>query len=380
MLKKLNQNKNNKMPKATETVLEIDLGALAHNYHFLRSKISLEVKFMSVVKAYAYGNDSEVIAQKLQDLGTDYFAVAYVYEGVRLRKSGITKPILVLHPQPSNFEDIIENCLEPNLYSEAVLQKFIKIAEEKKQNNYPVHLKFNTGMNRLGFSEKEISRIFVLISSTSSIKVASMLSHLAASEDWQEREFTLEQISRFRKMSWQLIEKLGYEPLLHICNTSGVLNYPKAAFSMVRSGIGLYGFGNDEAIDPKLKPIGTLKTIISQIHILQKNETVGYNRSFVASENTKIAILPLGHADGINRIYGHEKAGVYINGQYAPIIGNVCMDIIMINVSKINCKEGDEVIIFGGPQHAASLAKAGNTISYELITGISRRVTRKFIE
>lgn len=379
MPKKLNPNKNNKMPKATETVLEIDMGALAHNYHFLRSKINPDVKFMSVVKAYAYGSDSEVIAQKLQDLGTDYFAVAYVYEGIRLRKAGITKPILILHPQASNFDAIIENCLEPNLYSKAILQTFIKIAEGKKQSNYPIHLKLNTGMNRLGFSEKEIPQVFELISSTSSIKVASIMSHLAASEDWQEREFTLGQINKFRKMSWQLIEKLGYEPLLHICNTSGVLNYPKAVFSMVRSGIGLYGFGNDEAIDPKLKPIGTLKSIISQIHVLEKNDTVGYNRSFIAQENTKIAILPIGHADGISRIYGHEKAGVYLNGKYAPIIGNVCMDIIMINVTNINCKEGDEVIIFGDPQHAASLAKAGNTISYELITGISQRVTRKII-
>ncbi|APG60754.1 alanine racemase [Christiangramia salexigens] len=368
------------MSEAKETVLEIDLGALAHNYRYLRSKLDKDVKFMAVVKAFAYGSDSEVIAKKLEELGTDYFAVAYVYEGIRLRKSGITKPILVLHPQLTNFEEIIDHCLEPNLYSEKILRKFIEIAEQKNQKNYPVHLKFNTGLNRLGFSQKEIPTIYKLISETESLRVASVLSHLAASEDWREREFTLGQINLFRKMTWELIEKLDYEPLLHICNTSGIINYPKAAFSMVRSGIGLYGFGNDETIDPHLKPVGKLKSVISQIHHLEKGDTVGYNRAFKVEKPTKIAILPVGHADGINRRYGNGKAGVMVHGNYAPIIGNVCMDIIMIDVTDINCEEGDEVMIFGGDQHPVKFAEAGGTISYELITGIQRRVSRKIIE
>lgn len=367
------------MPEAKETVLEINLGNLAHNYRFLRSKIHKDVKFLSVVKAHAYGSDSVAIARKLEELGTDYFAVAYVEEGVRLRENGISKPILVLHPQFTHFEEIIEHCLEPNLYSQKTLESFISVAEKLNQENYPVHIKLNTGLNRLGFDQPEIPKILETIQNTGSLKVASVFSHLAASEDWQEREFTVGQIDLFRKMSWQLIENLGYEPLLHICNTSGVINYPKAQFSMVRTGIGLYGYGNDKNVDPELKPVSKLKTILSQIRSLDKGDTVGYNRAFKVEKPSKIATIPVGHADGINRIYGKQKAGVFVNGKFAPIVGNICMDIIMIDVTGIDCEEGDEVVIFGGPQHPVQFAEAGGTISYELITGIQRRVTRKII-
>lgn len=367
------------MPKARETVLEIDLNALTHNYKYLRSKIEEDVKLMAVVKAFGYGSDVAGIAHKLAELGADYFAVAYTNEGIALRKAGIETPILVLHPQSTNFEAIIENCLEPSLYSKFVLEEFIKTAEKQNQTNYPVHIKFNTGLNRLGFSEKETSTVRDLLKSTEAVKAASFFSHLAASEDWREREFTLLQIHTFRKIVLKLYDELGYRPMLHICNTSGIINYPKAHFDMVRTGIGLYGFGNDEPEDQKLKPIGTLKTIVSQIHHMQKGETLGYNRAFKAEKATKTATLPLGHADGINRQYGNGRAGVWIDGKYAPIIGNVCMDMIMVDVTGIDCEEGDEVIVFGGPQHAVEFAAKGNTISYELITGISQRVKRVLV-
>ena len=367
------------MPKARETVLEINLDALAHNYNYIRSKTDTDVKFMAVIKAFGYGSDVTGIAKKLVELGADYFAVAYTSEGIALRKAGIETPILVLHPQSVNFEAIIQHCLEPSLYSEFVLEKFIKTAEDHKQKDYPVHLKFNTGLNRLGFSEKETSVVRDLLKSTTAVKAASFFSHLAASEDWREREFTLMQIHTFRKIAVKLFDELGYRPLLHICNTSGVINYPKAHFDMIRSGIGLYGFGNDDSEDQKLKPIGTLKTIVSQIHTMQKGETLGYNRAFKAEKQTKTATLPIGHADGINRQYGNGRAGVLIDGKYAPIIGNVCMDMIMIDITDIDCEEGDEVVIFGGPQHATKFAAMGNTISYELITGISQRVKRVLV-
>ncbi|MGB7841272.1 MAG: alanine racemase [Salinimicrobium sp.] len=367
------------MPKARETVLEIDLNALAHNFNYLRSKVDKNVKMMAVVKAFGYGSDVVGIAKKLVELGADYFAVAYTSEGVALRKAGIELPILVLHPQSYNFEELIENCLEPSLYCEFVLRKFIKTAEKLNQKYYPIHIKFNTGLNRLGFAKDETDVVRDLLTGTSSVKAASFFSHLAASEDWREREFTLKQIHSFQKIAIKLFDELGYQPMLHICNTSGVINYPEAAFDMVRTGIGLYGFGNEEGEDQKLKPIGTLKTIISQIHNIKKGDTVGYNRAFIAEKPTKTATLPIGHADGINRQYGNGKAGVMVNGQYAPIIGNVCMDMIMIDISGIDCKEGDEVIIFGGPQHATTFAAKGNTISYELITGISQRVKRILI-
>ena len=368
------------MPKARETVLEIDLNALAHNFNYLRSKVDPDVKMMAVVKAFGYGSDVVGIVKKLTEIGTDYLAVAYTSEGVALRKAGIELPILVLHPQSVNFEELIENCLEPSLYSEFVLKEFIQTAEKLDQKKYPVHLKFNTGLNRLGFWEKETSMVSKLLNGTNAVKAASFFSHLAASEDWREREFTLEQIHCFRGIALKLYDALGYRPLLHICNTSGVINYPKAHFDMVRTGIGLYGFGNEEAEDQKLKPIGTLKTIISQIHHLEKGDSVGYNRAFKAKKATKTATLPIGHADGINRQYGNGRAGVIVNGQYAPIIGNVCMDILMIDITGLDCEEGDEVIIFGGPQHATKFAAMGNTISYELITGISQRVKRLLVE
>ncbi|MDX1753551.1 MAG: alanine racemase [Salinimicrobium sediminis] len=367
------------MPKARETVLEIDLDALAHNYNYLRSKLHEDVMFMAVVKANGYGSEVVDIARKLVDLGADYFAVAYASEGIALRKAGIETPILVLHPQSVNFEAIIENCLEPSLYSKFVVEEFIKIAKGLKQKNYPVHLKFNTGLNRLGFSEKETALVRDLLQGTEAVKAKSFFSHLAASEDWREREFTLMQIHTLRKIAIKLYDELGYRPLLHICNTSGINNYPKAHFDMVRSGIGLYGFGNDKTEDQKLKPIGTLKTIISQIHHLEKGQSLGYNRAFIAEKPTKTATLPIGHADGINRQYGNGHAGVIVNGKYAPIIGNVCMDMIMINITGIECEEGDEVIIFGGPQHATEFASKGKTISYELITGIAPRVKREII-
>ncbi|HET8754175.1 MAG TPA: alanine racemase [Salinimicrobium sp.] len=367
------------MPDAHETILEIDMNALAHNYNYFRSKIGKDVKFMGVVKAFAYGSDMVAVAEKLVELGADYLAVAYISEGIILRKGGIKAPILVFHPQSHNFQLLIDNCLEPSLYSYYNLEKFIEFAEQQNQKDYPVHVKFNTGLNRLGFSEGEIEKLSESVKGTSAIKVVSLFSHLAAAGDWREREFTLKQIHDFQRIALKMFEELDYKPLLHICNTSGTINYPKAALDMVRVGIGLYGFGNDEIEDVKLKPIGTLKTIISQIHHIQKGETVGYNRAFIAMEPTTTATLPLGYGDGIGREYGNERAGVFVNGKYAPIIGNVCMDMLMINITGINCKEGDEVIVFGDPQHANALAKAGNTISYEVITRVSQRVKRKIL-
>lgn len=365
--------------RTRETVLEINLNSLAHNYNFLRSKVAGNVKMMGVVKAFAYGSEAAEVAVKLASLGMDYFAVAYTQEGISLREHGLKEPILVLHPQSANFENIIDHHLEPSLYSEFVLKEFIKKAEELGQKQYPVHLKLNTGLNRLGFSEKDLDLIFNCIHNTDAIKVKGVFSHLAASEDWREREFSLQQINRFRKMAYSITETLKYKPLLHMCNTSGIINYPEATFDMVRSGIGLYGFGNDPEIDKHLKPIGSLKTIISQIHHLDREESLGYNRAYKATDYTKTATLPIGHADGINRQYGNGRAGVFVHGQYAPIIGNVCMDMLMIDITGITCAEGDEVIIFGEPQQAVDFAEKGNTISYELITGISQRVKRIII-
>ncbi|MBD0779906.1 alanine racemase [Maribacter sp. ANRC-HE7] len=364
------------MPKTLETVLEIDLNALEHNFKYLKSRLKPDTKFLAVVKAFAYGSEATSIAKKMEALGIDYFAVAYTKEGIALRKAGIGKPILVLHPQPIHFDALIENCLEPSLYSPKILKEFIAAAKQNNQKNYPVHIKFNTGLNRLGFSGNDVDYILNQLKDREELKITSILSHLAATEDPNEREFTLKQIDTFTDIALEFEEKLGYSPLKHILNTSGIINYPEAQFNMVRSGIGLYGLGNEPDIDSQLKPVMTLKTVISQIHKIEPHESVGYNRAYSSNTPRVTATLPIGHADGIGRQYGNGKAFVNVNGKMAPIIGNVCMDMIMIDVTDIQCAEGDEVIIFGKHPNADTFAAYGNTISYELLTAISQRVTR----
>ncbi|WP_299115755.1 alanine racemase [uncultured Winogradskyella sp.] len=364
------------MPKAQETILEIHLDALTHNYNYLRSKLKPQTKFLAVVKAFAYGSDSVEIAKHLETLNADYFAVAYTREGVALRDAGIITPILVLHPQVTNFKTIIERCLEPSVYSPKILREFIRVAEEEKQNDYPVHIKFNTGLNRLGFWHNDVDYIANQLKNTSSIIAKSLFSHLAASED--ENEFTLRQIKDFKTIAVDFESQMDYRPWLHLCNTSGVINYPEAHFDMVRCGIGLYGFGNSATEDQNLKPIAKLKSIISQIHLIEKDETVGYNRAYVSKGFEKTATIPIGHADGISRQFGNEKGFVFINGQKAPIIGNVCMDMIMVNITNIDCKEGDEVIIFDQDHKVLNFAESIGTISYEVLTAVSQRVKRVF--
>lgn len=366
------------MPKATETILEIDLNALEHNYRYLASKINPDTKILAVVKAFGYGSDSVVIAKELEKLGAAYFAVAYAGEGTTLRESGIKTPILVLHPLPANFDMILERCLEPSIYSPKMLQEFIAFAESNKQNNYPIHLKFNTGLNRLGFRENDVSWISGQLAGTSSVKIKSIFSHLAATEDPSEADFTRQQLSQFRKISEKLIPLIGYKPIMHTLNTSGIINYPEAQYDMVRTGIGLYGFGNDPEENKNLKPIATLKTVISQIHKIDPGESVGYNRAYTAKDFSKTATLPVGHADGISRAFGNGIGWVTINGQRAPIVGNVCMDMIMVDISNIDCNEGDEVIVFGQDSTADELSVAINSIPYELLTAVSQRVKRVF--
>lgn len=367
------------MPKAEETVLEIDLRALEHNYNYLRSKLRAKTKFLGVVKAFAYGSEAEQVAKKLETLGADYLAVAYVDEGIALRRAGVQIPILVLHPLPISFDKMVTHCLEPSIYSLKIFHEFLETARQKGQKNYPVHLKFNTGLNRLGFGENDIKLLLEQLQKSDEVKVASLFSHLGASEDRNEREFTLGQIDRFEKIAQKMMEQLPYLPIRHLLNTSGIINYPESQYDMVRSGIGLYGFGNEAEVDAKLIPVATLKTVISQIHEIEPGGSVGYNRGFVTDRLLKTATLPIGHADGLGRQYGNGKTYVSINGNRAKIIGNVCMDMIMVDVTDITCAEGDEVIIFGTEPTADSMAKCANTISYELLTAISQRIKRNVI-
>ncbi|NCT17669.1 MAG: alanine racemase [Flavobacteriaceae bacterium CG_4_8_14_3_um_filter_34_10] len=367
------------MPKATETTLEIDLRALTHNFQYITSKLQKGTKLMAVVKASAYGSDSVVVAKKLEELGIDYFAVAYASEGVVLRESGVQTPILVLHPQTINFDKIVQHCLEPSIYSPLMLDRFIAFAESENLENYPIHLKINTGMNRIGYSTNEVNFILEAVSKTKAVKIKSIFSHLAASEDIENRDFAEKQINDFKTASEYLMSKLDYSPLRHTLNTSGIFNFPNAQFNMVRSGIGLYGFGNCEKENKNLRPIATLKTIISQIHTIRKGESVGYNFGFIAEKEMKTATLPLGHADGINRAYGKGNGFVTIHGKKAPMIGNICMDMLMVDITNIACEEGDEVQVFGEKNATAEeFASRIHSISYEIITAISPRVKRIF--
>lgn len=357
------------------TVLEIDGNALLHNLNYFKQKLQPQTKILAVVKAFGYGSDGVQVAKFLEDK-VAYFAVAYTHEGVALREAGVKTPILVLHPHIQNLQSIIDFRLEPSLYNFNIFNAFLQLATKASLLNYPIHIKFNTGLNRLGFWHTDIPEILTGLRQTNQVKVQALFSHLAASEDLEEIDFTSNQIKSFDKIIQQFNTHLGYAPMLHILNTSGVVNYPNAQFDMVRIGIGLYGFGNDEKETAQLKNTHNLKSIISQIHHIEPGETVGYNRAFKAQEATKTATIPVGHADGLSRKLGNKKSFVLINNQKALIIGNVCMDMIMVDVTKINCQEGDEVIIFNTQEMIQHIADLSETIVYETLTVISPRVKK----
>ena len=357
---------------AEATRFEIHLRALRHNFQRIKKQLKPHTKVLAVVKAFAYGSDATAIGRCLVKEGADYLGVAYVSEGVALRKAGIEIPILVLHPQKLHLSTLIEYQLEPCVYSWRILHAFEKVLVKQQSTAYSIHLKFNTGLHRLGFSIDDGASLKQHLTS-SPLHLQGVLSHLAATEDPDEREFTLKQLAKF-----DLIKHIfGSDPIYHVLNTSGVFHYPEAHHDMIRCGIGLYGYGNQEDVSKILRPVGVLKTIISQIHEVKAGDAVGYNRGFVANKPTRSATLPIGHADGIGRFYGNGKGAVVIHGQKAPILGNVCMDMIMVDVTSIDCNEGDEVIVFGdGDASAEIVAEHADTISYELLTAISQRVPR----
>lgn len=360
-----------------ETTIEIKLQNLKSNFKFLKSKINTDTKFMAVVKAFSYGSDALIISEELEKNGVDYLAVAYVLEGISLRKGGIKTPILVLHPQEEDFNDIINYSLEPSIYSFRVLNLFFKTLSDKNINKYPYQIKFNSGLNRLGFSKNEINQLCDKIKNNLPNYI---FSHLGASEDLNETIFTKKQIAQFELISEEIEKQLGFTIKKHLLNTSGILNYSNYQFDMVRSGIGLYGFGNDVKFKTDLKPVLTLKTVISQIHHLNPGDSVGYNLGYTAKENTVIATLPIGHADGIGRQYGKGVGELVIAKQKVKIIGNVCMDMLMIDITGVNCNEGDEVIIFDDTNYTAEeFSKKADTISYELVTSLSRRIKRNIL-
>ena len=358
------------------TFLSIDIKALLHNFIFFRSKIKRKTKIVGVVKAFSYGHEASVIAKALEKNKVDYFGVAYVQEGVSLRKAGITTPILVFHPQAHDIEQCIDYQLEPSIYSFRILAIFLKLMSVRDLKDYKIHLKFNTGMNRLGFEIKDSKKIIEIITQDNYLKVASIFSHLVASEDLKESKFTNTQVKKYKQITAFFEDNLPYSFIKHIANSTGVLNYPDFHFDMVRIGIGLYGYANDIKWTAKLKNVAKLYSIISQIHTLEKGESVGYNRAFIANKMTRVATVPIGYADGIPRRWSKGVGFFTINGKKAIILGNVCMDMIMIDITDIDCKEGDQVSVFDNQNTLEELATRTGTISYELLTDISIRVPR----
>jgi len=364
--------------KNHETILEINLDAISHNLNFYKSKLNTETKIMVMVKAFGYGNGGYEIAKLLEHHKVDYLGVAFADEGIELRKAGITTPIMVLNPENSSFRAMIAYDLEPEIYSISGLQAFLEIAQQQNISYYPIHIKLDTGMHRLGFEPHLISELCSLLKNNNFIKVKSVFSHLAASDDLEFDTFTQLQFQRFDALYSELEKVVPSKPIRHILNTSGIFNYADKQMEMVRLGIGLYGIGNSEQELQSLENVSTLKTIISQIRAVLPEESIGYSRRFRVSKKIKVATIPVGYADGIRRSWGNEKGFVTINNQKATILGSICMDMMMVDVTNINCSEGDEVIVFGTNPKITEIATTTGTISYEILTGISQRVKRIF--
>jgi len=364
--------------KTHETVLEINLNAISHNLNFYKSKLKPSTKMMVMVKAFGYGNGGFEIAKLLEHHKVDYLGVAFADEGITLKNAGIKLPIMVLNPESTSFNAIIQHQLEPEIYSIKGLHAFLKIAEQRQLKHFPIHIKLDTGMHRLGFEEENINELISILKDTNLIQVRSILSHMATSDAIEHQEFSNSQVNLFEKLSSKLMSELQIQPLRHLLNTSGISNFPKAQYDMVRLGIGLYGVSNDAEEQKQLENVSTLKSIISQIRFIQAGESVGYGRRFMAEKPTRIATIPIGYADGISRLWGNGVGFVTINNQKASIVGSICMDMLMVDVSEIACNEGNPVIIFGESPSVNLIAKKTNTIPYEILTSISQRVKRIF--
>ncbi len=367
--------------KAHETVLEINLNALINNLNYYRKKIDPQTKIMAMVKAFSYGSGSFEIANILEFHHIDYLAVAYADEGVELRKAGIKTPIMVMNPDEQSFDAIIKHGLEPEIYN---FRSLNLLEEATKSNIIPdnkpvkVHIKLDTGMHRLGFTEDETDALIEKLLQMKLIYVQSVFSHLAASEDPKEDEFSNLQISRFVTMAEKIRAGTDHPILMHILNSAGISRFPHAHFDMVRLGISLYGISNAGQDKGNLESVSTLRSTISQIKTVKPGETIGYNRQWKAENEMRIATIPVGYADGLNRKLSNGVGRVFIKGEPAIIVGNICMDMCMVDITNIDAAEGDDVIIFGKEHPITELAVTLETIPYEVLTNISRRVKRVY--
>jgi len=368
--------------KTHETVLEINLNAIVHNLNHYRSMLMPGVRLMAMVKAFSYGNGSFEIANLLQFHHVDYLTVAYADEGVELRKAGINLPIMVMNPDQESFDSMLKHCLEPEIYSFRILRLLQESLSKLSEGSASVgiHIKIDTGMRRLGFDPGEVDELILNLKDSPTLRINSVFSHLAGSDSPEFDEFTEYQVKVFSDASDKIRNAFDYPILRHIDNTAGISRWPDAQFDMVRLGIGLYGIAPMAEDQQNLLNVSTLKSSISQIKLVAPDESVGYNRSWSSGTETTIGIVPIGYADGLSRRLSNGRGHLMINGQVVPIIGNVCMDMCMIDLTGIPAREGDVVIVFGKEMPITRLAEEMESIPYEILTGISRRVKRIYFE
>ena len=364
--------------KVHETILEIDLGGIVANYNHYRALLKPETKMVCMVKASAYGAGAYEIAKTLQDHRVDYLAVAVADEGVELRKAGISCPIIIMNPELTAFKTMFDYRLEPEVYSFHLFQELVKAAEKEGVNNFPIHVKIDTGMHRLGFLPEEVGRLVERLKAQSSVIPRSVFSHFVGSDSGVFDEFSTRQATLFKQASDELQAAFSHKILRHICNSAGIERFPELHFDMVRLGLGLYGINpTDNAV---MHPVSTLKTTILQIHDVPAGETVGYSRKGTLTRPSRIAALPIGYADGLNRKLGNGRGYCLVNGKHAPYVGNICMDVCMIDVTDIDCHEGDTAEIFGRNLPVTALSDLLDTIPYEILTGVSNRVKRIYFQ
>ena len=360
--------------------LELDLSGCRDNYKYFRGLLKPQTKMLVLVKANAYGHGAVEFAKMMTEAGADYFAVAYPVEGMELREAGIHKPILVLTAGTDFFNEIIDNNLEPSIPNTSALDILCKTLEERDIRNFPIHIKLDTGMHRLGFMTSELAKLEDYLSKTDRVRVKSIFSHLAASDEPDNDDFTLGQIELFQQNAGALSDSLGYKPMWHILNSAGIERFPQYQFDMVRLGIGIYGISALPGV--KLAPVASLKCKILQIkHLKPEDGTVGYGRhGKIAPEGTVTATIPVGYADGIDRLLGCGRASFLLNGKRVPTIGNICMDMCMLDITGVEAKVGDTVTIFGKEPTISELAAILGTIPYEILTSVPRRIERVVIQ
>lgn len=360
-----------------ETVMQIDLDALADNVRYFRGLLRPETKLVCMVKAFAYGAGSIEVSKALQERHlADYLAVAVADEGCELRRAGITLPVIIMDPEVAALDLIFENNLEPNVYSFAMLENVMASAAAKGLEDYPIHIKIDSGMHRLGFYAEEMADLVARLNGQRTVRVQSVFSHLAGSDEPQFDAFTMEQIRYFDACAGVLQARLGYPVRKHICNTAGIERFTDYQFDMCRLGIGMYGVS---FAGRRLRTVCTLKTTILSLKTVRAGETIGYGRHTTLSEDRRIAVIPIGYADGFDRRFSNYGGEVVVRGKRCPVVGNVCMDQAMVDVTGTDAQVGDEVEIFGDRLPLEELATRLDTISYEILTSVSRRVKRIYI-